>query len=82
MAKVAKNTRMEVFIPRDSANQDPNYYCAVNGVNYILPRGKKSMVPDFVAAEIERALEAENKMYEERAKLKGRLPEDEKKTAR
>ena len=53
--------RVEVFIPRGSERGDPNLFVAINGVNYLLPRGKKSSVPKEVAAEIqrsERALEA------------------------
>ena len=76
------NGLVEVYIPRDSANQDPNYFCAVNGVSYLLPRGKKSMVPAHVAAEILRAQAAEEKMYEERDRLKGQLPDLDKKAAR
>lgn len=60
---------VEVFIPRSDANKDPNFFVGVNGVNYILPRGKKTVVPAFVAAEIERALLAETAMYEKQAKL-------------
>jgi hypothetical protein len=37
---------------------------AVNGVNYLLPRGKKSMVPEFVAQEIERSERAADIFYE------------------
>ena len=50
-----KEDRVEVFIPRGPANGDPNYFVSVNGVNYILPRGKKSLVPAHIAAEIERS---------------------------
>lgn len=77
MAK-AKNKRVEVFAPRNSANQDPNCFVGVNGVNYILPRGKRSQVPDFVAEEFERSQAAEEKMYEEQDKLKGNLPDKAK----
>ena len=61
---------VEVFIPRNGANQDPNYFVGVNGVSYILPRGKKSRVPAAAAAEIARAQAAEDAMYESKAKLK------------
>ena len=37
---------------------------AVNGVNYLLPRGKKSMVPEFVAKEIFRSERAADIFYE------------------
>lgn len=80
MAK-AKNNLVEVYIPREGANADPNEFCAINGKNYIMPRGKKSMVPDFVAAEVARSQAAKDKMYEERDRLKGALPEQSK-TAR
>lgn len=62
--KVSKTAeeRVEVYIERGYANDDPNFFVSVNGVNYILPRGKKSMVPAHVAAEIERAKRAKEKL--------------------
>lgn len=54
-----KDGRVEVFIPKSYANDDPNFFVSVNGVNYLLPRGKKSMVPFEIAAEIERSLKAQ-----------------------
>ena len=44
--------RVEVFIPRGADREDPNFFVGINGVNYLLPRGKKSMVPAAVAEEI------------------------------
>ena len=49
-----KDERVEIFIPRASDREDPNLFAAVNGVNYLLPRGKKSCVPKSVADEIQR----------------------------
>ena len=57
-----KDDRVEVFIPRGYANDDPNFYVSINGVNYILPRGKKSMVPAHVAAEIELSKKAQERL--------------------
>ena len=37
--------RVEVSIPRTSDRESPNLFVSINGVNYLLPRGKKSMVP-------------------------------------
>ena len=51
--------RVEVNIPRGGDREDPNLFVAVNGVNYLLPRGQKSRVPHEVAEEIHRAWEAE-----------------------
>ena len=56
--------RVEVYIPRGADREDPNFFVAVNGVNYLLPRGKKSMVPAFVAEEIARSQQAADIFYE------------------
>lgn len=56
--------RAEIFIPRGSDREDPNLFVGINGVNYLLPRGKKSMVPAAVAAEIERSGRAADIFYE------------------
>ena len=39
------NERVEVYIPRGADREDPNFFGAVYGVTYLLPRGKKSMGP-------------------------------------
>lgn len=51
--------KVEIYIPKGQANEDPNFLISVNGVNYLLPRGRKSMVPAFVAAEYNRSVEAQ-----------------------
>ena len=56
--------RVEVFIPRGSDREDPNLFVGINGVNYLLPRGKKSKVPAAVAAEIKRAELAADRFYQ------------------
>ena len=56
--------RVEIFIEKGYANDDPNLFVSVNGVNYLLPKGKKSMVPAHVAAEIERSKRAAQKQDE------------------
>ena len=62
-SKPAEN-REEIFVPKGYANDDPNMFISVNGVNYLLPRGKKSVVPDFVAAEFYRSQKAQEKLDE------------------
>ena len=61
--------RVEVFIPRGSANDDPNLLVSVNGVNYLLPRGKKSLVPPHIAEEIERSKKAQDRVDENIEKM-------------
>lgn len=63
-AETVTEDRVEVFVPKGYANDDPNLFVSVNGVNYLLPRGKKSMVPAHIAAEIERAQRAAEKRDE------------------
>lgn len=56
-----EDKRVELFVPKGAANDEPNLVIGVNGKNYILPRGKKSMVPDFVKAEYDRSVAAQEK---------------------
>lgn len=62
--EAVKDNRVEIFVPKGYANDDPNMFISVNGVNYLLPRGKKSLVPDFVAAEFYRSQKAQEKLDE------------------
>lgn len=64
-AAPVEEERVEIFIPRGQANDDPNFFVSVNGVNFLLPKGKKSMVPKYVAEEISRAFEAQE-LYEQK----------------
>lgn len=63
-AETTKDNRVEVFVPKGYANDDPNLFVSVNGVNYLLPKGKKSLVPAHVAAEIERSKRAQERQDE------------------
>ena len=58
-----KEEKVEVFIPRGQANEDQNFFVSVNGKNYLLPKGQKSMVPKYVADEINRSFDAQEAMY-------------------
>ena len=59
---MAKETEklVEVFVPKGYANDEPNLFVSVNGVNYLLPKGKKSKVPAHVAREIRRSWKAQD----------------------
>lgn len=64
MAEEIKTTKKtlnyeEIFIDKSYANDDPNLFVSVNGKNYILPKGKTSKVPSFVADEIRRSRKAQ-----------------------
>lgn len=51
--------RVELFVPKGYANDEPNLLVSVNGENYLLPKGKTSKVPSHVAYEYRRAIKAQ-----------------------
>lgn len=54
-----KEKRVKLFIPRGTSHEDPNVFISVNGVNYLLPKGKESLVPPAVAKEYDRSQRAQ-----------------------
>ena len=56
--------RVDIYIDRPVGNDEPNLFVSVNGVNYVLPKGKTSSVPRHVAAEIERSRKAQRMLDE------------------
>ena len=57
-APIAEEPKVEIFVPKGYANDEPNLFIGVNGVNYILPKGKTSKVPKAVADEFYRSQKA------------------------
>lgn len=50
-----------VFVPRAGRNsEEPNLFVSINGVNWLLPKGKESRVPECVAREIQRSAQAQD----------------------
>jgi hypothetical protein len=64
--KAAKaEVKMEdIFVPKGYANDEPNLLISVNGNNFLLPRGKTSTVPYYIAEEFRRSLKAQEIMDE------------------
>ena len=54
-----REDRVEIFVPKGYTGDEPNVFVSVNGVNYLLPRGKKSLVPEEVAREFRRSQAAQ-----------------------
>lgn len=50
-----KDERVDVFVPKGLANDDPNLYVSVNGENFLLPKGQVSRVPAYVKKAIDRS---------------------------
>ena len=65
---MAKNEkRVELIIPKIPGLKNDDFFVRVNGVAYQIPRGKKVMVPEYVKAEYERSMAAQDR-YDETAK--------------
>ena len=69
---VVDDGREEIYIEPGAANEDPNLFVSVNGVNYILPRGETSRVPKAVAYEIRRSRKAYKKQSRNSEKLQSK----------
>lgn len=65
-----KIKKVKITLPRASGSAPRDVFVSVNGVNYIVPRGQEVEVPDYVAAEIERASRAEAYMQDEKDRMK------------
>ena len=63
--------RVNITIPRGGDREDPNLFVGLNGVNYLLPRGKSSAVPQEVADEIARAERARDALDALRSSMTG-----------
>ena len=61
--------RVELFVEKGYANDEPNLIISVNGVMYLLPKGKTSKVPKFVADEYYRSRKAQQSLDETVEKL-------------
>ena len=59
MATTNKEDYVDLFIPKGYANDEPNLFISVNGVNFLLPKGKTSKVPPYIKEEYERSQRAQ-----------------------
>ncbi|MBR5948258.1 MAG: hypothetical protein IKZ82_06365 [Clostridia bacterium] len=67
VAPPAAPEKVQLFIPRGNPS-DPDVFISVNSVNYILPRGRMSVVPDYVAQEYYRGEAAKDRFDKESAR--------------
>ena len=64
------DNRVEVYIPKGNANDDPNLLIGFNGKNYVLPKGQTSLVPPEIYGEIMRSRKAQDHLDRRIDKLK------------
>ena len=68
----AKEGRVTVTVPRARKGEAEDLFVCLNGVNYLIPKGKAVQVPPEVAAEIERAQAAEEAYHDAAEELQNR----------
>lgn len=67
--EVPADARVDLYVEKGYANDEPNQLISVNGVNYLLPKGKTSKVPKFVADEYYRSRRAQQRLDETKDKM-------------
>lgn len=66
---IKKEEYVDCYVPRGYANDEPNLFVSVNGVNYLLPKGKTSKVPPHIKAAVDRHLKALERQAENSERL-------------
>lgn len=69
MAEKNEAKKVKIRLDRARGSEPKELYVAVNGVNYLVPKGKEVEVPEFVAEEIKRSEAAALFMDEEKERL-------------
>ena len=67
--------KVKITVPRARKGEPDSLYIGINGVNYLIPKGKAVEVPDFVAEEYHRAQDAEEFMYDQKEQMLKTKPE-------
>lgn len=57
------NELVNIRLPKGSPKEDQNFYVAINGKSYLIPKGQTVQVPRFVKDEIERSQRAQEAFY-------------------
>lgn len=78
MENEANPKMVALFVPRGSSVDEPNAIVSVNGKNWVLPKGKTSMVPAFVKYEYDRGQRAKEAMDVRAAEMAEKAAEQEK----
>jgi len=60
----AQETRVEIFIPKGNANDEPNLFVGVNGKTWQIQRGVEVEVPDYVAEVLKNSMKQDNLAFE------------------
>lgn len=61
--------KVKITLPKARGSEPRELLVGINGVNYLIPKGKQVEVPDFVAEEVKRAEAAEEFMDNQKDEL-------------
>ena len=64
MAKKSNGDRVKITLPRARKGEDENLLVGINGVTYLIPKGKEVEVLPDVAEEIRRSQKADDLMHD------------------
>ncbi len=62
-------SKVKITLPKARGNEPKELFVGINGVSYLIPKGKPVEVPDFVAEEIRRAQAAEDFEDDEKMRM-------------
>lgn len=66
---VQDDGKVDLYVEKGYANDEPNVMIGVNGVNYLLPKGKTSRVPKHIAEEYLRSRKAQETQDQNKDKM-------------
>ena len=69
---VIETGKTKITLPRARKGEAEDLFVGVNGVSYLIPKGKEVEVPDFVAEEIRRSQAADDFMHDAAEELQNR----------
>lgn len=61
--------KVKITLPKARGSEPKELFVGINGVSYLVPKGKPVEVPDFVAEEIKRAQAAEDFEDDEKMRM-------------
>ena len=61
--------KVKITLDKARGSEPRELLVGINGVNYLIPKGKQVEVPDFVAEEVKRARAAEDFMDEQKDEM-------------
>ena len=67
--EIKNDNRVKITLPRAKGSEPKEVFVGINGVNYLVPKGKTSEVPECVAKEIRRSEAAAQLQDEEKERL-------------